>query len=499
MKWQVGILAALYVLTGITALLPGAFVLLAVAVGLPFWYFFLRAGDPPVSLEAFRDGAAGSALATFPDFPFGLVGLGLLAMNCVLVFPNLFAGMALLEDKPESRKRALRAAFMNLIAFPLGTPLGIYALWALSRPVLPPGRQLQSLGDRAKAAVCYAVPLVGPVFVFVKGNAFVRLHAIQGLAVYGVIAIIVKVTEQLPPVAGVGLGPFAAAAVLTTLLVLAAQAFAGRSFKLPWIGALIEKWQGSVVEIVQQARGHLQENRDLAIHRSNLGGQAARKAVDLPQIAGTPSAGGFTQRTGNSLDAVSVGICVVIVLLFLGAIAKGIDHVVRHGWASVNWFGVAFLVVIFGGLLGFVLYSVARGAIASWMTGGELVVAHWPLRPGEETRVRYRSKVRMGAKVERIAAILKCTEAITWRDRKRTYRNAAFVVRNIAMADVTSLAAADGSVAAEWMLRMPRDAPPSFRGTGGALAWQFVVELEVAHVPDSTQLFDLLVVSEMAA
>jgi hypothetical protein len=44
---------------------------------------------------------------------------------------NLIAGVGLLKFKPWARILALILAILNLLAFPIGTALGIYTLWAL--------------------------------------------------------------------------------------------------------------------------------------------------------------------------------------------------------------------------------------------------------------------------------------------------------------------------------------------------------------------------------
>lgn len=49
----------------------------------------------------------------------------------ILALPGLVAGYGLLKHREWGRILAIVVAFLNLINFPLGTLLGIYALWVL--------------------------------------------------------------------------------------------------------------------------------------------------------------------------------------------------------------------------------------------------------------------------------------------------------------------------------------------------------------------------------
>jgi len=52
----------------------------------------------------------------------------------VLSVPRIGAGIGLLKGQPWSRVLALIVAAIGLFDFPFGTALGIYALWAITRP-----------------------------------------------------------------------------------------------------------------------------------------------------------------------------------------------------------------------------------------------------------------------------------------------------------------------------------------------------------------------------
>jgi hypothetical protein len=49
----------------------------------------------------------------------------------LLALPGLFAGYGLLRQREWGRILAIIIAFLNLLSFPLGTLLGVYALWVL--------------------------------------------------------------------------------------------------------------------------------------------------------------------------------------------------------------------------------------------------------------------------------------------------------------------------------------------------------------------------------
>ena len=61
---------------------------------------------------------------------------------CGFVFlvsiPNIIAGIGLLKYKSWARILAIILGVLNLFAFPIGTALGIYTLWALLNKETPP-------------------------------------------------------------------------------------------------------------------------------------------------------------------------------------------------------------------------------------------------------------------------------------------------------------------------------------------------------------------------
>jgi hypothetical protein len=60
-----------------------------------------------------------------------LVAVGVSALMALLALPGILAGYGLLHRKPWGRVLAIIVAALNIVNFPLGTILGIYALWVL--------------------------------------------------------------------------------------------------------------------------------------------------------------------------------------------------------------------------------------------------------------------------------------------------------------------------------------------------------------------------------
>jgi hypothetical protein len=82
----------------------------------------------------------GGGLAT-GDWPsmllLPLMGIGITVLILLLSIPALIAGIGLLRGARWARSFGLFASAVNLISFPIGTPIGAYGLWALTRPQRP--------------------------------------------------------------------------------------------------------------------------------------------------------------------------------------------------------------------------------------------------------------------------------------------------------------------------------------------------------------------------
>ena len=61
----------------------------------------------------------------------GLTGTMLVAFLVLTALPGLIAGVGLLRLRPWARILAIVVAILNLIHIPIGTAVGIYALWVL--------------------------------------------------------------------------------------------------------------------------------------------------------------------------------------------------------------------------------------------------------------------------------------------------------------------------------------------------------------------------------
>jgi hypothetical protein len=60
-----------------------------------------------------------------------IVGVSLAAVMSLLALPGIAAGYGLLKRRPWGRILAIVIAVLGLINFPIGTAMGIYALWVL--------------------------------------------------------------------------------------------------------------------------------------------------------------------------------------------------------------------------------------------------------------------------------------------------------------------------------------------------------------------------------
>jgi hypothetical protein len=61
----------------------------------------------------------------------GIVAVALAVFLVVVSLPGIIAGIGLLQRRNWARILAIVLAALNLLNFPFGTALGIYALWAL--------------------------------------------------------------------------------------------------------------------------------------------------------------------------------------------------------------------------------------------------------------------------------------------------------------------------------------------------------------------------------
>jgi hypothetical protein len=69
---------------------------------------------------------------------YGFATVGLMVLMLVLAGPAIAIGIGLLHFRIWSRTAATVLAIVDLLNFPLGTVLGIYALWVLLSPETDP-------------------------------------------------------------------------------------------------------------------------------------------------------------------------------------------------------------------------------------------------------------------------------------------------------------------------------------------------------------------------
>lgn len=79
-------------------------------------------------------GALRQVLDSIPYMPLDslkIVGWLISAILLLVSLPGVIAGIGLIRFKPWSRMLAMVIAVFSLFSFPIGTALGIYALWVL--------------------------------------------------------------------------------------------------------------------------------------------------------------------------------------------------------------------------------------------------------------------------------------------------------------------------------------------------------------------------------
>jgi hypothetical protein len=113
MQQHITILGWLYLIFGALGLLGGLFVLLGAGIA---------------GVAAGAQGEAGAGLLA------GGIMLFVAILVAVLSVPNLIAGWGLLKRKSWSRILAIVLGVISLISIPIGTLLGIYTIWALTKP-----------------------------------------------------------------------------------------------------------------------------------------------------------------------------------------------------------------------------------------------------------------------------------------------------------------------------------------------------------------------------
>ena len=83
-------------------------------------------------------GIAGAAASTQGEAGAGLmaggIGFFIAIIIAVMSLPSVIAGWGLLKRKSWSRMLAIVLGAISLLSIPIGTILGIYTIWALTKP-----------------------------------------------------------------------------------------------------------------------------------------------------------------------------------------------------------------------------------------------------------------------------------------------------------------------------------------------------------------------------
>ena len=93
---------------------------IALLVGLFIW--ILLAGVSTIPEVRYEAGAI-----------LHVVGFVFTALMLVIAAPGIIGGIGLLKGHEWARILTIIVSFLNLLAFPLGTIIGIYSLWVLMR------------------------------------------------------------------------------------------------------------------------------------------------------------------------------------------------------------------------------------------------------------------------------------------------------------------------------------------------------------------------------
>jgi hypothetical protein len=117
MESHVKIIAVLHIVLGALGLL-GALALLLIFGGIATGVMFSQQG--------------GGAVLGIPIL--GGIGLFLFLLVLLLSLPGLIGGIALLRFAPWSRIFMIVLSAIHLLNIPFGTALGIYGIWALTKP-----------------------------------------------------------------------------------------------------------------------------------------------------------------------------------------------------------------------------------------------------------------------------------------------------------------------------------------------------------------------------
>ena len=107
------------------------------------------------------------------------------------------------------------------------------------------GKTSIGLEQNLAGLLCYVLGWVtGLVFlVLEKENKFVRFHAIQSIATFGALTVVIIILNFIPFIGWI-LGWLVNVLGLVLWIILMIKAYQGQTYKLPWAGNFAEKQAG---------------------------------------------------------------------------------------------------------------------------------------------------------------------------------------------------------------------------------------------------------------
>ena len=107
------------------------------------------------------------------------------------------------------------------------------------------GKTSIGLEQNLAGLLCYVLGWVtGLVFlVLEKENKFVRFHAIQSIATFGALTVVIIILNFIPFIGWI-LGWLVNVLGLVLWIILMIKAYQGQTYKLPWAGNFADKQAG---------------------------------------------------------------------------------------------------------------------------------------------------------------------------------------------------------------------------------------------------------------
>jgi hypothetical protein len=158
----------------------------------------------------------------------------------------------------------------------------------------------------------------------------------------------------------------------------------------------------------------------------------------------------------------------------------------------------ALSVVLVIGLCGLGLFI--RGVlVTSKLQAGEIVMSRFPLRMGEELKIKYRRQLRRGQILSpgEISATLIAYDWIKYNVGTDTRTETATIwEQSFPTREVPS---GLSKVEYDFPIKIPLEGPPSFEATSSKVIWELRVTLKLPGIPKDDSSFRLIVVPEVVS